>query len=95
MEHGHMDHATEFTVGAEATCTDGPCGEIRSVVVDPVAQRVTHHVIEAKHRSGLGRLVPLDLVEVIGDDVVVHCDLAAFAKLDLAEENQFMPGSVG
>jgi sporulation protein YlmC with PRC-barrel domain len=90
-----MTDCTQFEIGAIANCSDGPCGQVRSVVIDPVAQEVTHLVIEATHREGLGRLVPLDLIVVNGRELTLHCDLAAFEKLDLAEEIQFMPGSVG
>ena len=59
---GHMPEPTQFTIGTEVSCTDGPCGAVTKVVVNPVAQTVTHLVVEPKHRAGLGRLVPLELV---------------------------------
>ena len=58
-----MPETTQFTIGTEACCTDGVCGEVSRVVVDPVAEAVTHLVVEPKHRDGLARLVPVDLVE--------------------------------
>jgi hypothetical protein len=90
-----MTETTQFEMRANASCTDGPCGQVRFVVVDPVAKEVTHLVIEARHREGLGRLVPLGLIDVTGNDVLLHCDLAAFEGLEMAEEIQFMPESVG
>ena len=54
---------TTFTIGTEASCTDGDCGEVRRVIVNPVAREVTHLVVEPKDRLGLARLVPLDLVD--------------------------------
>lgn len=33
-----MAEATSFTMGAAATCTDGVCGKVARVVVDPVAR---------------------------------------------------------
>ena len=60
---------TTFTIGAAAACSDGPCGAVSRVVVDPVARELTHLVIEPEHRSGLGRLVPLDMVEAGDGDV--------------------------
>jgi sporulation protein YlmC with PRC-barrel domain len=86
---------TEFTIGAEASCTDGVCGEVQQVVVDPLARAVTHLVIEPKHRSGLGRLVPLDLVEVTDGGVRLRGTLAEFEKLPPAEKTQFLPGTSG
>jgi len=66
-----------FTIGAKAQCTDGDCGEVRRVIVNPVAREVTHLVVEPKGRLGLARLVPLDLVDASGDQVEIHCTLAS------------------
>jgi hypothetical protein len=64
-----MADTTPFTIGADARCTDGVCGEVSRVVVDPVARAVTHLVVEPKGREGLGRLVPLDLVDVTRGEI--------------------------
>jgi len=85
---------TVFTIGADASCTDGDCGEVIRVVVDPIAREVTHLVVEPKHRSGLGRLVPLDLVDVSAGAVCLRCSREAFESLDAAEETQFLPGTL-
>jgi sporulation protein YlmC with PRC-barrel domain len=86
---------TTFTIGADASCTDGPCGTVIRVVVNPVQEVVTHLVVEPPHREGLGRLVPLDLVEVDASsgDVTLRCSLEEFGKLAHAEETEFLPGS--
>src|SRR5262249_20606112 len=85
----------EFTIGTEASCTDGVCGEVIRVVVDPVARAVTHLAIEPKHRQGLARLVPLALVDATAGEVRLRCTIAEFERLDPAEETQFVPGSPG
>ena len=85
----------EFTIGAEASCTDGACGDVTRVVIDPVAESVTHLVIEPKHRQGLARLVPLALVDATAGEVRLSCTIAEFERLDPAEETQFVPGSPG
>ncbi len=90
-----MAEITTFTIGADATCTDGICGEVSRVVVDPVARTVTHLVVEPKHRAGHGRLVPLDLIDATTDDIRLRCAKAEFEKLNPAEETQFLPGSPG
>jgi sporulation protein YlmC with PRC-barrel domain len=86
---------TTFTIGADARCTDGPIGKVIRVVVNPVAEVVTHLVVEPTHREGLGRLVPLDLVEVdaASGDVTLRCSVDEFEKLAHAETTQFLPGS--
>ncbi len=90
-----MSETTHFTIGAEASCTDGVCGAVTRVVVDPVARAVTHLVVEPRHGQGLGRLVPLDLVDATTDEVRIRCTLAEFEHLDRAEERHFLPGSSG
>jgi sporulation protein YlmC with PRC-barrel domain len=88
-----MAEATQFTIGADVSCTDGACGEVRRVVVDPVARVVTHLVVEPKHRHGHGRLVPLDLVDTAAGEIRLHCTKAEFDKLDPAQETQLLPVS--
>jgi NADH:ubiquinone oxidoreductase subunit D len=67
-----MADATLFTIGAEARCRDGYCGEVIRVVMDPLTRTVTHLVVEPEHRQGLGRLVPLELVETERKDTAVN-----------------------
>ena len=83
----------QFTIGAEASCTDGPCGEVSRVVVDPVARAVTHLVVEPKDRRGLGRLVPLSILDATAAGIRLRCTVTEFGRLDFAEETQFLPGS--
>jgi len=90
-----VPETTQITIGTEARCTDGVCGKVSRVVVNPVAEAVTHLVVEPKERLGLARLVPIDLVEVSSPQVQLSCTLAAFEHLDPAEETQFVPGSTG
>ena len=91
-----MAEATQFRIGAEASCSDGVCGEVTQVVIDPVARAVTHLVVEPKHRQGLGRLVPIDLVgDASSGGIRLTCTTDEFEKLDLGEETQFLPGSGG
>ena len=90
-----MAETTSFTIGAGASCPDGVCGHVTRVVVDPLTRAVTHLVVEPKHRSGCGRLVPLNLVDAATGEIRLHCTLAEFEKLDPAEETRFLPGTSG
>jgi sporulation protein YlmC with PRC-barrel domain len=90
-----MAETTEFTIGADVRCSDGFCGQLSRVVVDPVARKVTHLAVEPAHRQGLARLVPLGLVGAAAGQITLRCTLAAFEQLDSAEETQFVPGSSG
>jgi sporulation protein YlmC with PRC-barrel domain len=84
---------TSYTIGADASCTDGACGEVTRVVVDPVARTVTHLVVEPKHEHKQARLVPVDLVDTVPGGIRLRCTRAELQKLDPAEETEFLPGS--
>jgi sporulation protein YlmC with PRC-barrel domain len=90
-----MTETTPFTIGADVSCSDGACGKLTCVVVDPVTRTVTHLVVEPKHRLDVGRLVPLGLADATAGAVRLRCTRADFEKLDPAEETQFLPGTPG
>ena len=90
-----MSGPTEFTIGSQVSCSDGPCGELRRVVIDPVARALTHLVVEPKHGRAKGHLVPINLVVSTTDGIALACTTAEFEKLDEAEETQFISGGSG
>lgn len=83
-----------LVLGSEAVCSDGYRGQVQAVVLDPAAGTVTHLVVEPKGRSGLARLVPLDLVDAASDEVQLRCTEADFQNLEAAEQTlaEFVPG---
>ena len=81
-----------FRIGADASCTDGACGQVSRIIVNPVAREVTHLVVDPKHRNGPGRLVPADLVDAATGQIRLHCSLAEFQALRPAEETESVPG---
>jgi sporulation protein YlmC with PRC-barrel domain len=87
-----MAEATEFTIGARANCSDGFCGEVTRIIIDPVAHTVTHLAVEPKHRGERGRLVPLELVDTAAGDIRLRCTIGEFNQLDPAEEVDLVEG---
>jgi sporulation protein YlmC with PRC-barrel domain len=88
-----MEEAAPITIGARANCSDGECGTVRRVVVDPVAPAVTHIVVEPHHQRFRSRLVPIDLVDATAGEVRLGCTVAEFEALDPAEDTNFVPGT--
>ena len=81
-----------FNIGAHVEATDGECGTLTRVIFDPVADVLTHLVVEPGHHQELARLVPIDLVERVEDDVIrLSCTNNEFERLDEAEDVQFLP----
>jgi sporulation protein YlmC with PRC-barrel domain len=79
-----MAGTTPFTIGADASCTDGVCGKVSRLVIDPRARTVTHLVVN--DRQFQGRLVPVDLVDLDATTgtIRLRCTTAEFGKLDPA-----------
>jgi len=87
-----MAEAAEFAIGAQASASDGVCGEVSRLIMDPAALTVTHLVIEPKHRREPGRLVPVHLVDTTTGQIRLRCSIAEFDELDLAEETDLAEG---
>jgi sporulation protein YlmC with PRC-barrel domain len=69
----------KLELGSPVRCTDGPFGELADVVIDPIARRVTHLVIEPHRRHALARLVPIDLAAAADGSqpaIALRCTLA-------------------
>jgi sporulation protein YlmC with PRC-barrel domain len=92
-----MTQAQLFRLGAYVHCADGDCGKLRTLVIDRDNDAVTHLVVEPAHRQGLGKLVPLSLVDASAADtakgeVRLRCTMAEFGQLDPAEATYFFQG---
>ena len=83
----------QFTIGARASCTDGHCGEVRRLIIDPATETVTHLVIQPGHRQEAGRLVPVHLVETADGEIRLRCTLEEFSQLDHAAERDLVTGA--
>ena len=94
-----MPQAQLFRLEAEVRCADGDCGKLRTLVIRPGDDAVTHLVVEPGHREALGRIVPLALVDTGGagtadadrGEVRLRCTRAEFERLAPAEATYF-PG---
>ncbi|MEO8967338.1 MAG: PRC-barrel domain-containing protein [Solirubrobacteraceae bacterium] len=88
-----ISESARFSIGTEVFASDGTCGELIRVIIDPVARALTHLVVAPKHHETLGRLVPVELVESDGDQIRLSCTEAQFHELDDAEDIQVLPAS--
>ena len=86
---------TAFSLGIEARCTDGVCGHVVQVVLDPLDTTLTHLIVEPEHRRGQGRLVPIDLVTPEPDHVDLRCTKDDFDRLEVVEAVRFLQGIEG
>ena len=81
-----MAAETKFTIGVRASCSDGHCGEVRRLIIDPATNAVTHLVIQPGHRKEAARLVPCGLVETTDGEIRLRSTRAEFDQLDHARK---------
>jgi osmotically-inducible protein OsmY/sporulation protein YlmC with PRC-barrel domain len=53
----------DFSIGSQVHCTDGECGRLLKVVVDPHTQRITDLVVERGFVLPVDRVLPAEVVE--------------------------------
>lgn len=90
-----MSDTSGFTIGSAVECSDGPCGEVNRLIIDPHENALTHLVVEPKHHKHKGRLVPIELVASSAGHIRLSCTKAQFEALEDAEESQFRLGADG
>ena len=83
-------------LGSPVRCADAEFGRLKDVVVDPVARRVTHLVVEASDPRGRSRLVPVTLARAgEGSEIQLSCtlgeaqELAAVDMVDYLQLGEF------
>lgn len=86
-----------LVLGAVVRCADGDCGHLRRLVLDPVANLLTHLVVVPHHDHDhhRGRLVPVGLIDPEADDLTLRCTQADFLALDAAQESEFLAPEAG
>lgn len=84
-----MNETAIFRIGAPVVSRDGACGELTRVVIDPVAERMTHLVVQPP--QGEPRLVPIE--HATAKDSQVELDLASgdLEQFEAAQETKFLP----
>ena len=80
-----------FTIGAHVDATDGHCGSLIRVIIDPTTESLTHLAVQPGHDAERARLVPADLVAGVEDGVIrLSCTTRQFEQLDAAEDIELL-----
>jgi sporulation protein YlmC with PRC-barrel domain len=86
-----MAETATFTIGARVNCSDGFCGELSRIVLDPQARKATRLVVDPEHRHEPGRLVPLRFVDEAAGEIRLRCTIAEFESFEQADVLDLAP----
>ncbi|MEY9908519.1 sporulation protein YlmC with PRC-barrel domain [Catenulispora sp. MAP12-49] len=86
-----MQDTLEYVIRSRVRCAGEECGEVAFVVVDPVADRLTHLVVQPDDDSGQARLVPVHIAIPGPEGVDLNCTRARFDEFEPAVQTYFMP----
>jgi sporulation protein YlmC with PRC-barrel domain len=77
-------------LGIQVRCSDGACGELGDVVIDPATRSVTHLVVEPHHEHALARLVPVELADVEVPWLTLRCTSEELRGFTQVEESGYV-----
>jgi uncharacterized protein YrrD len=80
-----------LALGRTVRCSDGAVRELADVVVDAPGRRVTHLVVEPKHRHEAARLVSLELAVEDAQGVSLACTADMLDQLEPVREYAYLP----
>jgi uncharacterized protein YrrD len=73
----------DIPIKAKVSCTDGDCGQITCVIVNPVTDDLTHIVVAEEQFPHEERLIPVKFIRETGADAVhLDCTKAEFFRMD-------------
>ncbi len=83
----------KLRLGQAVHATDGPFGDLRDIIVDPIAKTVTHIVAEPHHQQQQARLVPISLVSEVDHVLTVGLDANHIRQLERVSYSDYLePG---
>ncbi|NUP47292.1 MAG: hypothetical protein HOW97_08255 [Catenulispora sp.] len=89
-----MQDTVEYVIGSRVRCAGDECGRVEFVVVDPVAERLTHLVVRPDDVDDApARLVPVHLAVAGPDGIDLNCTRARFEEFEPALQTRFLAGT--
>ena len=85
----------EIPLQAQVECTDGVCGRSVYVLIDPVAEKVTHLVVREDSSPYTEYIVPVETISAtIVDTIQLRCSKAELEKMNPFVQTEFVEEKV-
>jgi sporulation protein YlmC with PRC-barrel domain len=81
----------KIPLNARVQCVDGPGGRVVQVIVNPIARKMTHVVVEEKDLPSVERLVPMRSIVETGDELIyLDCSRQELGQMSPLIESEFL-----
>lgn len=81
----------KIPLNARVQCKDGPGGRVVQVIVNPIARKMTHVVVEEKKLPNVERLVPIRSIVETGDELIyLNCSRQGLGQMPPLIEAEFL-----
>jgi hypothetical protein len=81
----------QIPVGAEVSCTDGLCGKLTYVLINPVTEKGTHLVVKQTTAHHPECMVPVELVAAMSNDMIqLKCTRDQLQHMDLFVQTHYI-----
>jgi hypothetical protein len=78
-----QENDVDLPLDAQVICKDGAAGRSKSIIIDPIRQKVTHIAVAEKRFPHIERLVPLEMIDSVEDsEIQLRCTCKDFALLE-------------
>lgn len=92
---GSIKMETDIPMGAEVICSDGGCGKLVCVLLNPVTEKVTHLVVKEQKQEKTEYVVPLDqVIESSPASIYIYCKTVELEEMQPFKETEFLPNTI-
>lgn len=81
----------EIPIKAQVTCTDGLCGKLICILINPVTDQITHLVVKENEGAEREFMVPVDLIKSTSNQrIFLLCSKTGLEKLESFTKTEFV-----
>jgi len=85
----------EIPLNAQVECSDGDCGHIAGVLINPISDQVIHLIVKVNANPDTEYIVPVDKMgETIAGTIQLRCSRAELEKMECFIKTEFIEENV-
>jgi sporulation protein YlmC with PRC-barrel domain len=83
----------DISINAKVFCTDGECGHLTCVLINPANKKITHVIVKERGMLGQERMVSVeDIVDSLPEKLTLRLDKESFRRLENFTSIKYVSG---